>query len=152
MLAAYARAQYQEMQVQTTPGRLVVLLYDGALRFLHLGLEGMRQRDLEAQGLNLGKAQRILCELLSTLDLSAGDLASRLASLYRYCLRRLLVANAENRTEHVEEVIRIMTPLREAWEQAERSFYAATAEGRMVDAIGAQPAPAGSGALARAGR
>jgi flagellar protein FliS len=124
MLNAYARSQYQEMQVQTTPGRLVVMLYDGALRFLHLGLDALQRGDRQAQGLNLGKAQNILLELMNTLDKSAGKLAFNLESLYRYCLKRLLIANAEDRGEYVEEVIRLLLPLRDAWEQAERTLHA----------------------------
>src|ERR1051326_3272791 len=108
MLNAYATSRYQEMQVQTTPGRLVVMLYDGMLRFLYLGLDGMRRGELEAQAANLGKAQAILCELMGTLDLGVGKMAHDLSSLYHYCLERLLVANAEDRTEYVEEVIRIL--------------------------------------------
>src|SRR5438034_2570662 len=121
MLAAYARSQYQEMQVQTTPGRLVVMLYDGALRFLHLGLEALRRGDLEVQALNLGKAQSILCELIGALDMEAGELAQGLLSIYGYCSERLLIANAEDKAEYVEEVIRLMASLRDAWEQAERA-------------------------------
>src|SRR5690242_11654794 len=121
MLSAYARSQYQEMQVQTTPGRLVVMLYDGALRFLHLALVGLLSGDPVAQGLNLGKAQDILCELLTTLDMSAGDLAHSLRAVYCHCLQRLLVANAEDRAEYIEEVAEIMTTLRDAWEEAERA-------------------------------
>jgi len=124
MLQTYAKAQYQEMQVQTTPSRLVVMLYDGALRFLHTALEALRRRDQEVQGTNLGKAQAILCELIDTLDMDAGGIAYQLDSIYRYCLRRLLVANADDRAEYVEEVIRIMASLREAWDQAERSLRA----------------------------
>jgi flagellar secretion chaperone FliS len=123
MIATYARSQYQEMQVQTTPGRLVVMLYDGAVRFLHVGLDALRRSDLEAQGLNLGKAQSILCELIATLDLRAGELASELLRIYEYCLRRLLIANAEDRAEYVEEVIELLTSLRDAWEQAERTLH-----------------------------
>jgi flagellar secretion chaperone FliS len=123
MLNDYARSQYQEMQVQTTPGRLVVMLYDGALRFLHLGLDALRRGDREAQGLNLGKAQNIIFELLNTLDKRAGPLADSLESLYRYCLKQLLIANAEDRGENVEEVIRLLHPLRDAWEQAERTMH-----------------------------
>jgi flagellar protein FliS len=126
MLQAYAKSQYEEMQVQTTPGRLVVMLYDGALRFLHLGLDALQRGDRPAQGLNLGKAQNILLELMNTLDMSAGKLAYSLDSLYRYCLKRLLIANAEDRAEGVEEVIRLMLPLRDAWEQAERTIQATT--------------------------
>jgi len=132
MLNAYARSQYQEMQVQTTPGRLVVMLYDGAVRFLHLGLGALRRGDREAQGLNLGKAQNILVELLNTLDKRAGGLADNLESLYRYCLKQLLIANAEDRGENVEEVIRLLCPLRDAWEQAERTLHSS---------IGSSPDP-----------
>src|ERR1051326_6875376 len=96
MLATYARAQYEEMQVQTTPGKLVVMLYDGALRFLHLGLEAMRRGDLEGQGQNLGKAQSILCELTTTLDPRGGELAGELLRIYQYCVKRLLIANAKD--------------------------------------------------------
>src|SRR6187549_3389876 len=100
MTAAYARSQYEEMQVQTTPGRLVVMLYDGALRFLHLGAEALRQKNYEKQGLYLGKAQSILLELLNTLDMSAGELAVGLRSIYYYCIERLLTANAEDRADY----------------------------------------------------
>jgi flagellar secretion chaperone FliS len=121
MLPAYATHQYQEMQVQTTPGKLVVMLYDGALRFCHCGLEAMRRGDLAAQGTNLGKAQNILCHLNATLDPSAGEIAHQLGGIYRYCLERLLFANAEDRPEYVEEVVALLTPLRDAWEQADRT-------------------------------
>ena len=124
MLAAYARSQYQEMQVQTTPGRLVVMLYDGALRFMHTALDALRRGEREIQGTALGKAQAILCELIDTLDRDAGEVAHRLDSIYRYCLQRLLIANAEDRAEYIEEVIRHMASLREAWDQAERSLHA----------------------------
>src|SRR5439155_26943800 len=97
MLRAYAKSQYEEMQVQTTPERLVVMLYDGALRFLQIGLEALRRSDYETQGLNIGKAQSIICELMNTLDPRAGDVASQLAAIYRHWLSRLLVANAEDR-------------------------------------------------------
>jgi flagellar protein FliS len=123
MLAAYARSQYEEMQVQTTPGRLVVMLYDGALRFLHLGLEAMRRGDLEVQAVKLGKAQSILCELIGALDMEAGEVAQGLLSIYSYCAERLLIANAEDRPEYVEEVIRVMASLRDAWENAERAIH-----------------------------
>jgi flagellar protein FliS len=129
MTAAYARSQYEEMQVQTTPGRLVVMLYDGALRFLQNGVAAMRQKNFEQQSLYLGKAQSILFELLNTLDMGAGELAVSLRSIYYYCIERLLRANAEDRAEYVEEVIRMLSSLREAWEYAERSVRSEEAAG-----------------------
>lgn len=123
MLATYARSQYEEMQVQTTPGRLVVMLYDGAVRFLHVGRDALLRGDIEVQGLNLGKAQNILCELISTLDMDAGDVARNLLSIYHYCLERLLRANVEDRVEDIDEVIRLLSSLRDAWEHAERAVH-----------------------------
>src|SRR5947209_13537484 len=136
MLAAYARSQYQEMQVQTTPGKLVVMLYDGALRFLHLGLDALRRGDLEAQALNLSKAQNILCELISSLDLGAGEVATSLLALYQYFQRRLLIANAEDRAEYIEEVIQQMTSLRDAWDYAERAVRSAEVQAREPALVG----------------
>src|SRR5690242_15974871 len=105
MLTTYARAQYAEMQVQTTPGKLVIMLYDGALRFLRLGRDAMAHGDRAAQGVNLGRAQEILCHLDCTLNLEAGRIAADLRMSYRYFIRRLLIANAEDRLDHVDEVI-----------------------------------------------
>lgn len=127
MLTAYATAQYQEMQVQTTPGRLVVMLYDGALRFLHLALDAQGKGDYLTQGINLGKAQDIVLHLNNTLDMSVGGVAPQLRSLYNYLMERLLVANAENRADYIEEAIRLLQPLRDAWEHAERSVQAESA-------------------------
>jgi flagellar protein FliS len=137
MLQAYAKSQYEEMQVQTTPGRLVVMLYDGALRFLHTALDALRRGDREVQGTALGKAQAIVCELMETLDPDAGEIAHRLDSIYRYCLRRLLVGNSEDRADYIEEVIRLMGSLREAWDQAERSFHEGLHEERTPALVGA---------------
>jgi flagellar protein FliS len=128
MLNAYARSQYQEMQVQTTPGRLVVMLYDGALRFLHTALEALERKEYELQGASLGKAQAILCELIDTLDMNVGEMSHSLDSIYRFCLRRLLIANAEDRADYIQEVIGIMSTMRDAWDQAERSLHASQNE------------------------
>jgi flagellar protein FliS len=122
MMTAYATAQYQEMQVQTSPERLVVMAYDGALRFLNLGLDAMRRGDRVSQGVNLGKAQRIIVELSNTLDMRAGDIALQLDRVYRYLLTQLLHANADDKPEPVEEVIGLMSGLRDSWAQAEQQL------------------------------
>jgi flagellar protein FliS len=123
MMRAYAKSQYEEMQVQTTPGRLVVMLYDGMLRFLQLGRDALLQGDLQSQCVNLGKAQNILCELLETLDLGAGALAEQLDTIYRHWLTRLLIAHAEDRAADLEVLIQQVASMREAWDQAERALH-----------------------------
>jgi flagellar biosynthetic protein FliS len=59
--------------------------------------------------------------LNATLDMSVGGVAPQLRSLYNYLQTQLLTANAENRADYIEEAITLLQPLRDAWEQAERS-------------------------------
>jgi len=114
-------AQYQQNQVQATPERLVVLLYDGLMRFLAQGRAAMRARDYEKQSESITKAQRILLELDCCLDLEAGgEIAANLRQIYRYCLDRLAYANHRDDARVVEEVLQRVTELREAWGEAER--------------------------------
>jgi flagellar protein FliS len=119
---AYAVEQYKEATVQTSPGKLVIALYDGAIRFSLVALDAMKRGDVTVQGVNLGKAQNILLHLNGTLDMSAGAISKELSGIYTYCIQRLLVANADDRQEYVEEVVALLNPLREAWEAAEKSF------------------------------
>ena len=63
--------KYRQSSVQTsTPAQLVIMLYDGAIRFVRAGLDGLNNQDIEKTNLNLGKAQTIVSELMSTLDQS----------------------------------------------------------------------------------
>jgi flagellar protein FliS len=118
VIAAHAKNRYRELQVQASPGRLGVMLYDGALRFLYLALDDMQTGNMEAQGEHLGRAQRILLELLNTLNHAAGETSHRLDAVYRHCIQHLFLANVEDRRERVQEVIDILTPLRDGWEVA----------------------------------
>jgi flagellar protein FliS len=132
---AYAVEQYKEAQVQTSPGKLVIALYDGAIRFSLVALEAMRRGDGVLQGVNLGKAQNILLHLNATLDVSAGAISKELSGIYSYCIQRLLLANANDRQDYIEEVVALLTPLREAWEAAEKTF--------AVEKIAAMPSLGG---------
>ncbi len=136
MLAAYARSQYQEMEVQTTPGRLVVMLYEGAVRFLQGAHDAMLRNDMPARCYNLGRAQNILGHLMSTLDMRAGKISEDLFAIYRYCVERLLQANVEDRADHIMEVIELLSSLKISWEQAERTVR--SEERSLVGAAGSR--------------
>src|SRR5438552_16056962 len=77
-----ALQQYQRAQVESaSPTRLIVLLYEGAIRFCRLAQEAMRKRDLETQNTNLVRTQRIVGELLASLDRGVGgEVASNLSN------------------------------------------------------------------------
>ena len=122
MVATYARSQYQEMQVQTTPERLVVMLYDGAIFALERAMGAMRQGDLKLQAASITKAEEIICHLMATLNMSAGPIAYDLDKIYRGCLVRLLTAHTYDDIAGVEEVAGVLADLREGWAEAERTL------------------------------
>ncbi len=97
------------------------MLYDGALRFMEAGKHAMAKRDVFTQNDNITKAQRIVSELLSTLDMAqGGEVAKNLMSIYTYVYDRLVEANIEDKTEIVDECIQILSELRESWVELEK--------------------------------
>jgi flagellar secretion chaperone FliS len=110
---------YKEQSILTaTPGQLVVMLYDGCLRFLHQAAFAMRDGDMAVSGNRLSRAEAIIDELLTTLDLEqGGEIASRLQGIYVFCNRHLLDARTERDAEKIEKVSELMGELRESWVQ-----------------------------------
>lgn len=119
-MATYAgshTAAYQQQSVLTAPpGRLVVMLYDGCLRFLNQAAYAMREdkpRDADAR---LRRAEAIIDELLTTLDHKrGGEIASRLQGIYVFCRRHLLDARRANDADMVDKVAELLGELRDAW-------------------------------------
>jgi flagellar protein FliS len=112
-----AVAKYREIQQQTsTPGELLLALYDGVFRFL-AGAQHSLATGHRAKGSELiSKSHAIISELLLALDYNQSpDLCEKLASVYDFCLSRLTEANLKGDPQKVAEVIRVLTPLREAW-------------------------------------
>ncbi len=112
---------YQRTQVDTaSPARLVVMLYDGAIRLLRQGQTAMQQRDREKQNHYLVRAQRIITELASSLDMEAGgDIAANLMALYQFMHEQLVLANLQDDMDRVQKVREMLESLREAWAQVE---------------------------------
>jgi flagellar protein FliS len=121
MINGYADGQYWKSQILTaSPGRLLLMTYDGGLRFLRLAARAMEEKNLEEQHTNITKAQRIVLELLNTLDHSANKpLAASLDSLYRYICDRLTEANVRDDLEALREAEMLLSRLRESWAEAE---------------------------------
>lgn len=107
--------KYKNSSVQTsTPGQLVVMLYDGAIRFVKAGLDGISSNDYAKANVNLGKAQTIISELMSTLNRSY-DISKNLYSLYEYMNYLLIQTNIKKKVESGEEVLGYLQELRETW-------------------------------------
>src|SRR4051812_16461719 len=108
---------YRSTQVQSrTPLELVVMLYDGALRFIATARDAVERRDIAARREALDRAMAIVSELQSTLNMDAGgELAVRLDGLYDYINDRLITAAMQNSVEPLDESRKILETLRGAW-------------------------------------
>jgi flagellar secretion chaperone FliS len=119
-MSAYAPAPnvYRDQAVLTaTPEQLVVMLYDGANRFLTQSAVAMRDGRVGLAGEKLRRAEAIIDELLATLDMSVGEIADRLQALYLFFKDHLMVARLNQDASKVDEVARLMRELRSAWGQ-----------------------------------
>lgn len=116
--AAQTAAYRQQSVLTATPGQLVVMLYDGCLRFLHQAAHAMRDDQQPEARRRLDRAEAILDELLATLDLEQGGvIASRLQGIYVFCAQQLLDARARSEPELIDGVIDLLAELRESWAQ-----------------------------------
>ena len=119
----YATAQqasaYRDSSVLTAPPeRLVVMLYDGAHRFLFQAAHAMRSGDIALTNNRMQRAEAIINELRQTLDFeNGGEIAPRLDAIYTFCQRHLLDARLKRDPERVEQVMKLLSELREAWDQ-----------------------------------
>jgi len=108
---------YQEVAVTTqSRGRLVVMLYDGAIKFLKLALKELDAGNMDAKGLYINKAMDIINELNTVLDMEAGgDIAINLRRLYIFMTSHLNAANIKKDPEKIDEVIKLLEELNQGW-------------------------------------
>ena len=117
-MSAYAPAPnvYRESAVLTaTPEQLVVMLYDGANRFLTQSAVAMRESRPAIAGEKLRRAEAIIDELLATLDTTVGEIADRLQALYLFFKEHLMAARLKQDAGKVDEVAHFMRELRSSW-------------------------------------
>lgn len=109
---------YQQSSVLTaSPEQLVVMLYDGALRFLRQAEASMGEGAFTHASERMGRAEAIIDELLATLNMEAGELSTRLQAIYVFCKRCLIEARVEKSPAKITHVIRLLADLRDAWAQ-----------------------------------
>ena len=118
--------QYQRTAIETgSRGQLVVMLYQGAIRFLARARGHFETGNLEQINNNIIRAQEIIAELQTSLDPEVGgEVVENLAALYDYMYRRLVEANLEKKPEAVEEVTELLRTLLPSWQEAVRQDQA----------------------------
>lgn len=118
-----AIARYKAVQINTaSPGQVLLMLYDGIFRFLGEAKDALQKDELARFGERVGRTHAILSELVTGLNPTlAPELCQNLENLYFFCMSQLVQANLKKSSKEIDDVLRVLTPLRDAWATAVRS-------------------------------
>jgi flagellar protein FliS len=113
----YASPQaYRDSAVLTaTPEQLVVMLYDGCVRFLRQAEVAMNEGAWLHSFEKLSRGEAIIDELLATLNMDTGEIAERLQAIYVFCKKTLIEARIQRNGEKIGQVVALIASMREAW-------------------------------------
>ena len=115
----YAAYKHAAISATHSKEKILLMLYEGAVRFLKFARMGIEEKSAKIRGENISKIMGILTELDCALDREGGgELVENLSGLYRYMMDRLTHANVENDTEALNEVERLLTELKDGFEGA----------------------------------
>lgn len=110
---------YRKVDVETaSQEKLIVMLLTGAMKFAREAKQSMAAGDIGETHTFLVKAQDILSELRSALNMDAGEVAQNLDRVYEYLHHLLVSANVEKRPEPIDECVRHLEGLRATWQEA----------------------------------
>lgn len=114
---------YQQRTVQTAgPGQLLLMLFDGAIRFLKEAILAIDKGDITLSHAKINRVQDIVNELNITLDRNAGgEIAQNLTLLYEYIGRRLVEADIQKNGEILKEIIDLLQELRGGFAEATKA-------------------------------
>lgn len=142
-------AAYRSAQVTTSsPAAQVVLLYEGAIRFASQSIARLDAGDVPGAHNASLRSQAIVSALRESLDLSAGDVASRLDSLYGFMLGRLVASNVAKDPGPTREVIALLRELLQAWRAIAATGAAAATPAATPIRAAASLAPGAPGSAA----
>lgn len=118
----YSQA-YKKAAVSTVDQRkLIIMLYDGAIKFLTFAVDKMEKADRYEAHKNLIRGKSIIAELLASLNMEqGGEIASNLQRLYTYMFNELIEANLENDTTRITKVVGLLKELRAGWQGIQES-------------------------------
>ena len=110
-------AAYQNNAVMTqSRGQIVVMLYDGAIKFLRCMNQEMQRGNHEEKARYMAKALDIIEELNCSLDMAVGgEIAQNLRRLYLFMAKEVCTANVRKDSSKIEHVIRLLTELNQGW-------------------------------------
>lgn len=118
MKAGYQK--YKNTSIQSaSKEKLLLMLYEGAIRFMKLARKACDENDIAERGLNIGKAYDIILELNNTLDHNVGgEISANLEQLYMFITDQLTQANITGEGKYLDDAIRVTTTLHAGWKEA----------------------------------
>lgn len=124
--------QYLNNQIATASReQILLLLYDGAIRFCKQAKIGLEQNDMAVKGKFIGKAMAIIAEFANSLDHDiGGEIAENLDALYNFMLKELSRANIDNDPKPIDTTCTMLCELRATWAEA---IEINTANGTRLD-------------------
>jgi flagellar protein FliS len=119
-MTGYGHGQYQRTQVSTVDsGRLIILLYEGAISFLKKAEQCHETNDPVGLSVNINRSLDIIDELDASLNMAeGGEIAANLRRLYQFMAGHLMKARSEQTGAKVKDVIQMMGQLNDAWKKA----------------------------------
>jgi len=109
---------YKQIDVETTSqGKLVVMLFNGAIQRAEEAKRQLEKGSINGVHNNLIRAQDIIAELRTSLDMSTGEIAANLDRIYEYFQHLLVKANVQKSPEPIGEAVTLMTEMRDTWKE-----------------------------------
>lgn len=115
-----AAQKYKQTAVQSaSKEKILLMLYEGCIRFMKQAVMCIDKKDIAGRGMNLGKAMDIVFELNNTLNHEAGgEIAKNLEQLYMFVSEQLTKANATGQKKPLEDAIKVFETLYSGWVEA----------------------------------
>lgn len=110
--------QYQNIQIMTADKvTLIIMLYDGILRFNRLAQRSIADGDIKGRGVHLNRSLEIIGELANSLNMEeGGEIAKNLSKLYDFCASTLTEANLKSDVSAIESVNKVILEIKSGWE------------------------------------
>ncbi|MBE5889103.1 MAG: flagellar export chaperone FliS [Lachnospiraceae bacterium] len=113
-------AAYQNSKIMTaSPAELILMLYDGAIKFSNIAVAAIEKNDIEKAHNNIIKTERIILEFRASLDMKY-PVSKDFDVVYEYLIRRLHEANIKKDAEIMEEILKHLRTMRDTWKEVMR--------------------------------
>ena len=123
MPSASANAYKQQQILTATPEQLILMLYNGCIKFINESVKAIEEKDIQKAHNSCIRAQDIVTELMASLDMNY-PIAKEMAALYEYANHELVMANMKKEASHLENAKMVITNIREGWVEAMKTARA----------------------------